>query len=159
MWKASAHTFSGRRTWMWMRAPGRRTWICVPGKRTWICVPGRRTLICRHLNLCAGQKDVKVCSWQNIVNECAWQKDVNVCVWQKDVNECAWQKDVYASLFWTPRKWIWMTKNVLPMLVNEIECLKIKNNQGNDSAQIISWIRVRICKFQCSFDNNYWENL
>ena len=47
----------------------------------------------------------------------------------------------------------------ISVLVNEIECVKVKKNQGNDTAQKISWIRVRVWEFGCCFDENDRENL
>ena len=36
-------------------------------------------------------------------------------------------------------------KNIHFRATNEIECLKVKKNNGNDTAQKTPWIRVRVC--------------
>ena len=52
-----------------------------------------------------------------------------------------------------------MTKTFISVPVNEIERLEFEKNHGNETARQIPWIRVRVCEFECCFDENDRENL
>ena len=52
-----------------------------------------------------------------------------------------------------------MIKTLISVAINEIERLKFKKNHGNDTARQIPWIQVRVCEFECYFDENDREKL